>query len=57
MDIGTVRRDIFRISRVETSVAADGTASTRVELDNGANLLEVLQARLGTDTGFGASGG
>ena len=31
--------------------------STRAELDNGTNLLEVLQARLQTSVGLGASYG
>lgn len=59
-DIGTARRDVFRISRVETTVGTDGSVSTRVELDNGTNLLETLQARLALSAGVvgsGASGG
>ena len=55
--VGTIRRDVFRISRVETTVAKDGSMSTRAELDNGTNLLEVLQARLQTSVGLGASYG
>jgi hypothetical protein len=60
LDIGTVRRDVFRISRTETTVGRDGTPSTRVELDSGSNLLETLQARLSLAAGVvgaGASGG
>lgn len=60
LDVGTVRRDVFRISRTETTVSKDGTCSTRVELDSGANLLETLQARLSLAAGVvgsGASGG
>jgi hypothetical protein len=60
LDLGTVRRDVFRISRVETTVGKDGTPSTRVELDSGSNLLETLQARLAIAAGVvgsGASGG
>ncbi len=45
-DQGTNRRDVFRISRVESTAARDGSTSTVAELDNGANLLETLQARL-----------
>lgn len=60
LDLGTSRRDVFRISRVETTVGKDGTPSTQVELDSGANLLETLQARLAIAAGVvgsGASGG
>lgn len=59
-DLGNVRRDVFRISRVETTVGKDGTPSTRAELDTGTNLLERLQARLALADGVvgaGASGG
>lgn len=59
-DLGTGRRDVFRISRAETTVGRDGTPSTRVELDSGTNLLETLQARLAIAAGVvgsGASGG
>jgi hypothetical protein len=59
-DLGQNRRDVFRISRIETTVATDGTASTRAELDSGTNLLETLQARLSLADGVvgaGASGG
>jgi hypothetical protein len=45
-DVGTDRRDVFRISRIESTAAQDGTVSSVAELDNGANLLETLQARL-----------
>jgi hypothetical protein len=38
------RRDTFLVRRVETTVS-NGTASTRIEFDGGADLLEVLQAR------------
>jgi hypothetical protein len=60
LDVGTVRRDVFRISRTETTVGKDGTPSTRVELDSGSNLMETLQARLSLAAGVvgaGASGG
>lgn len=59
-DIGTARRDTFRISRTETTVGRDGTPSTRAEIDSGTNLLETLQARLTLSAGVvgaGASGG
>ncbi len=39
------RQDSFLVRRVETTVQ-DGTPATRVEFDGGADLLEVLQARL-----------
>jgi len=39
------RLDTFRVKRVEVTVEGDGP-STRVELDGGADLLEVIQARL-----------
>jgi hypothetical protein len=55
-DIGTNRRDVFRISRAETTVGRDGVASTRVELDTGVNLLEVLQARQALAAGVVGSG-
>lgn len=59
-NIGTARRDTFRISRTETTVGRDGTPSTRAEIDSGTNLLETLQARLALSAGVvgaGASGG
>jgi hypothetical protein len=59
-DLGQVRRDVFRISRVETTVGKDGAPQTVAELDNGTNLLETLQARqslAASVVGSGASGG
>lgn len=38
------RRDTFLVRRVETSIIG-GRASTRIEFDGGADLMEVLQAR------------
>lgn len=38
------RRDTFLVRRVETTIS-DGRASTRIEFDGGADLMEVLQAR------------
>ena len=58
LDQGQVRRDVFRISRTETTVAHDGSVSTVAELDTGTNLLETLQARLALSAsvvGAGAS--
>lgn len=40
------RGDIFLVRRVESSLQADGSLATRIEFDQGADLLEVLQARL-----------
>lgn len=42
----TRRFDTFHVRRVETTLARGGHISTRVEFDGGADLLEVLQARL-----------
>lgn len=56
LEQGTSRRDVFRISRVETTVGKDGVASTRAELDNGVNLLETLQARLALAAGVVGAG-
>lgn len=39
------RRDTFLVRRVETTVA-NGRAQTRIEFDGGADLMEVLQARM-----------
>ena len=41
----------FRVSRVETTTTEAGRPVTRVELDRGPNLLEVLAARLAMATG------
>lgn len=56
LEQGTSRRDVFRISRIETTVSKDGSPNTRVELDQGTNLLEVLQARLALEAGVVGSG-
>jgi hypothetical protein len=56
LEQGTARRDVFRISRVETTVSKDGSPNTRVELDLGTNLLETLQARLALSAGVVGSG-
>jgi hypothetical protein len=56
-DIGNTRRDVFRISRVETTVGKDGIPATRVELDSGSNLMETLQARLALGAGVVGAGG
>lgn len=59
LDLGTVRRDVFRISRAETTAAQDGSLSTVVELDSGADLIATLQARLALTAsvvGAGATG-
>lgn len=40
--------DAFQVERVETTVTG-GRASTRVEFDTGADLMEVLNARIGTE--------
>jgi hypothetical protein len=56
LDLGTTRRDVFRVSRVETTVAQDGSLSTRVELDSGQDILAVLQARLALSTGIVGGG-
>lgn len=53
---GTGRQDVFRIGRTETTVSKDGVPSTRVELDNGTNLMETLQARLALQAGVVGSG-
>lgn len=39
------RRDTFLVRRVETTIAS-GRAQTRIEFDGGADLMEVLQARM-----------
>jgi hypothetical protein len=39
------RRDTFLVRRVETTIA-NGRAQTRIEFDGGADLMEVLQARM-----------
>jgi hypothetical protein len=44
--IDTRRYDTFHIRRVETTITRGQIPSTRVEFDDGADLLEVLQARL-----------
>lgn len=44
----TRRADTFRVSRVETTVDPSGVPKTRVEFDGGADLMEVLQAKLAT---------
>jgi hypothetical protein len=56
-DRANTRRDVFRISRCETTVGKDGIPSTRVELDSGSNLLETLQARLTLAAGIVGAGG
>lgn len=56
LEQGTSRRDVFRISRTETTVTKDGVPSTRVELDNGTNLMELLQARQALAAGVVGSG-
>jgi hypothetical protein len=38
--------DTFHISRVSCSAQSDGSVTTSVELDAGADLIEVLQARI-----------
>ena len=38
--------DTFLIRRVETTIHPDGTPETRIEFDGGADLMEVLNARL-----------
>lgn len=47
----TRRYDNFRVRRVETTVTTGGKPQTRVEFDGGADLLEVLQARLAVAAG------
>jgi hypothetical protein len=56
LEQGTSRRDVFHVNRVETTVGSDGVPSTRVELDQGTNLLETLQARLALSAGVVGSG-
>ncbi len=47
------RFDTFRVKRVETTVERGGNARTRIEFDGGADLLEVLDARLSAATSAG----
>lgn len=42
----------FRLKRVETTIGDNGVPSTKVEFDAGADLLEVMQARLSLLTGL-----
>lgn len=46
--IDTRRFDTFSVRRVESTLQGDGTLQTRVEFDGGADLMEVLTARLAT---------
>jgi hypothetical protein len=46
LETDTRRFDTFHVSRVEVTVDAAGVPQTRVEFDGGADLMEVLQARL-----------
>jgi hypothetical protein len=48
------RFDSFRVSRVETTIKS-GLPSTRVEFDGGADLMEVLNARMGQARVSGSS--
>lgn len=57
LDRGNTRRDVFRISRCETTVGKDGIPSTVVEIDSGSNLLDTLQARLTLAAGVVGAGG
>lgn len=46
-DVADSRRfDTFRVKRVESTLQSDGTLQTRIEFDGGADLMEVLTARL-----------
>lgn len=56
-DLANTRRDVFRISRVETTVGKDGIPSTVAEIDSGSNLLDTLQARLTLAAGVVGAGG
>lgn len=54
-----VTRETFRVVRTETTVASDGTLASRIEFDSGANLADVLAARLdvAASAGTGGTGG
>jgi hypothetical protein len=49
----TRRFDCFHVRRVETTEQPDGTQQTRVDFDGGADLMEVLQARLAVQVPLG----
>jgi hypothetical protein len=53
-DADTRRYDVFRVRRVTVARDQNGAPRTTAELDSGANLLEVLNARLAIDAALAA---